>query len=375
MSRMQIGTLRLGTNQLVTVVIVVLGFCLLDIIHGYIGAVGVGAQLPWQYLLFGFPQFWIAYLPLMPLAIWIDSRYRLRLGQPRTLLPHVVAALVFSYAHMLVAAAAPNLLGVLHPEWSFWTRFFVLMQFNFAADFLTYWAFLGALSAAKHYSELRHQQVTEAQLEASLIQAHLQSLHAQLRPHFFFNTLQAISVLALKGDKHGVVETLGHLGNMVRLSFDSRRPQKAALASELDFLDEYLAIERVSRGELFRVERRICPETVTALVPAMLLQPIVENAIVHGVARREGSGAITLTSARAGDQLHLTVDDSGPGFTGTTTDGVGLANTRARLDLLYGGSARLELRTSSLLGGGCVFIALPYETSTIAASYEEAMTA
>jgi LytS/YehU family sensor histidine kinase len=179
----------------------------------------------------------------------------------------------------------------------------------------------------------------------------------------------------MKGDKDGVVETLGHLGNMVRLSFDSRRPQKAALASELDFLDEYLAIERVSRGELFRVERHICPETMTALVPAMLLQPIVENSIVHGVARREGPGAITLTSTRAGDKLHLTVDDSGPGFAGTTTDGVGLANTRARLDLLYGGSARLELRTSSLLGGGCVFIALPYETSTIAASYAEAMTA
>src|ERR687898_1990999 len=98
MSRMQIGTLRLGTNQLVTVVIVVLGFCVLDMIHGYVGAVGVGAHLPWQYLLFGFPQFWIAYLPLMPLAIWIDSRYRLRLEQPRTLLPHLVAALVFSYA-------------------------------------------------------------------------------------------------------------------------------------------------------------------------------------------------------------------------------------------------------------------------------------
>jgi two-component system LytT family sensor kinase len=371
---MKIGRYRLGANWLSTIVILFLTFCLLDMIHGYIGALGMGMELPWKYLILGFPEFWSAYFLVLPVAIALASRYRIRLDQPSTLLPHLAGALLFTYVHILVVSTAPHLLGLLHPEWAFRKRFFVVMEFNFAADFLSYWAFLGAVLTARHYSELRQRQVSEAQLEASLAQAHLQALQAQLRPHFFFNTLQAISVLALKGDKHGVVDTLGHLGNLVRVTFDSKRPQKVPLASELDFLDEYLAIQRVSRGEHFRVERRIDPDTLGALVPSMLLQPVVENAIVHGVARKEGPGTIALTTSRSGTSLHLSVDDSGPGFTTKHVNGVGLENTRARLQRLYGSAVRLELRDSHL-GGGCVFISIPYESTGGVMAYEEALTA
>ena len=111
--------------------ILIVGFCLLDTIHGYIGAIGMGAHLPWRYFFFGFPEFWLAYLAVLPIAITVTSQYRLGLDQPGTLVPHLLGGLVFSYAHIAVVAAAPHLLQTLHPEWSVHTRFFVVMEFNF----------------------------------------------------------------------------------------------------------------------------------------------------------------------------------------------------------------------------------------------------
>jgi len=138
-------------------------------------------------------------------------------------------------------------------------------------------------------------------------------------------------VLALKSDKNGVVETLGHLSNLLRVTFDTKRAQKITLASELEFLDEYLAIQRLSLGDRLSVHREIGDEVLSALVPSMLLQPVVENAIVHGIARQQGPGTIVVAASRGDGMLHLRVSDSGPGFCQTQhRDGVGLLYSNVR---------------------------------------------
>jgi hypothetical protein len=357
---MRIGALRVNADGLTTIIGLMLCFCLFDVIHTYVGGLGEGLHLSWTYLAVGVPVFWVTYCAALPLAIFLAGRYRLDLRRRRTLLPHIAGALVFTYVHILIVAASP--FG-LRPELAFAPRFFRMMRLNFAADFLTYWAILGAIYTARHYAEVQQRQVAEAQLEATLAQAHLQALQAQLRPHFFFNTLQVISVLALKGDKNGVVETLGHLSNLLRVTFDTKRTQKITLAAELEFLDEYLAIQQLSLGDRLSVHREIDAGALTALVPSMLLQPVVENAIVHGIACQQGVGAIAITATRMNDVLHLRVNDSGPGFRQTMhRDGVGLANTRARLQQLYGAVSRIEYGDSDG-GGASVRISIPYEVS------------
>jgi len=359
---MRIGALRLNAAGMSTVIALMLCLCVLDGVHTYVGGRGEGLDMRWTYIVVGVPKFWITYFAALPLAIVLAGRYRLDLRRRVTLLPHILGALVFTYVHILIIAGTP--FATLHPELSFAPRFFRIMRLNFAADFLSYWAILGVMYAARHYSELQQRQVAEAQLEASLAQAHLQALQAQLRPHFFFNTLQVISVLALKGDRNGVVETLGHLGNLLRVTFDTKRRQKIPLAAELEFLDEYLAIQQLSLGDRLTVHRAVTDEALTALVPSMLLQPVVENAIVHGIAPQQGPGAIVISAERYNDHLQLRVSDSGPGFReGPGGDGVGLANTRARLQRLYGSDARLDCGHSTF-GGASVTIRIPYEPAS-----------
>lgn len=371
---MKIGSLRLNVDGLNTIAGFILCFCVFDIIHTYVGGLGEGLHLSWKYLLIGVPQFWVTYFALLPLAFFLAGRYRLDLRRRRSLLAHTAGALLFAYVHVLIVAGSPFV--SLHPELTFVPRFFRVLRLNFAADFLTYWGILGAAYAARHHFELRQRLVTEAQLEASLVQAQLQALRAQLQPHFLFNTLQVISVLALKGDNQAVVETLGHLSNLLRVSFDLTRPQKIPLASELEFLDEYLAIQQLSVGERLRVHRDIEIDTHEALVPSTLLQPIVENAIVHGIARQQGYGTLAVSAQRLGDILRLRVSDSGPGFRQTFhREGIGLTNTRARLQRLYGSGAFAIDFADSVGGGTSVTISIPYEGIQQAQWTEEAIQA
>jgi signal transduction histidine kinase len=343
-----------------TVFGLIMCLCVLDILVNYIGGMGEGLQLSWQYLVFGVPAYWFTYFAVLPLAIFLAGRYRIDLLSRRSTLVHLGGAVVFCGVHILMIAAIPIIR--INPDTPFQTMLFRQIRGSFAMDFLSYWAVVVTLYAVRYRSELQQREVAAAQLEASLAQAHLQVLQAQLRPHFFFNTLQAISVLALKGDKEGVVETLAHLSNLLRVTFDGQRPQKISLATELEFLDEYLAIERLSLGSRLQVTRRVDPEAPAALVPSMVLQLLVENAIVHGIAKGPGAGTISVSAVRAGADLQLCVADSGPGFSASAPrqSGIGLANTRSRLEQLYGAAHRLEFGPSPG-GGATVTLSIPFE--------------
>ena len=349
---------RLDVRRWLTVIGLILCFCLFDVLHTYVGALGEGRLVPWRYLVLGVPEFWFTYFAVLPLAVFLARRYRLDLLSRPSLLVHIGGALVFTYIHVIIVAASPVVR--LQPDVTFSTQVFRVIRLNFAVDFLSYWAIVGATYTARYYAELQQREVAAAQLEASLAQARLQALQAQLRPHFFFNTLQAISVLALKGDKDAVVETLAHLSNLLRSTFDRHRTQKIPLMTELEFLDEYLAIERLSLGDRLTVLREIDQSALHALVPSMVLQLLAENAIVHGVASRAGPGTVAIAVTSADDILRIQVRDSGPGFSDTARTGIGLANTRGRLEQLYGRAHRIDFGPC-VEGGAAVTITIPFE--------------
>jgi sensor histidine kinase YesM len=226
--------------------------------------------------------------------------------------------------------------------------FLVAFRLLFYLDVLTYWGIVG-MYLALHYSNLR----------TSLAEARLAALRAQLNPHFLFNTLNAISTLALKGDHSAVTETLGRLSSLLRAALDEHT-EEIALSREMAFLDDYVAIQRIRFADRLCVEKHVAPEALVGLVPTMILQPIVENAIKHGVEVGRGEGHVEVSAARDNGTLVIEVRDSGPGFdVKTPRDGIGLANTRARLDQLYGPSSRLEYGSMSQ-GGASVKITIPF---------------
>jgi LytS/YehU family sensor histidine kinase len=232
---------------------------------------------------------------------------------------------------------------------------------NFPIPFLSYWAMVISMYAFHYQDEARRREIAAAQLEASLMEARLRMLQAQLSPHFFFNTLNAISALAVKGDPNAVVEMMARLGDFLRTCLDDGRPQQVSLSKEVELANSYLEIQKLCFGDRLTIRQDIAPEVSEALVPSMILQPVVENAIVHGIAEKLGVGCITIEATRDAGQLRLKVHDNGPGFAADALEreGVGLVMTRSRLEQMYGND--YEVHYGSTVGEGTtVTLCLPF---------------
>jgi two-component system LytT family sensor kinase len=195
-------------------------------------------------------------------------------------------------------------------------------------------------------------------LAASLAKARLEALKMQLQPHFLFNSLNAIAELVHR-DPAAAEEMLIALSDLLRLTLSTSGEQELPLARELELVERYLAIEHVRYGDRLRFERDVAPGTEAALVPTFLLQPLVENAVRHGLEPRGEAGNLRISTRREGEQLRLTVADNGVGLPGgrVPREGVGLSNTRARLRELYGDAGTFELRSDR---GVTVEIAIPF---------------
>ena len=202
------------------------------------------------------------------------------------------------------------------------------------------------------------------QLEARLARAQLQSLRLQLHPHFLFNTLNTINAL-IGTDRHAAERVISGLSELLRMSLSSASEQEVTLAKELELLAHYIEIQQIRFQDRLTVNFRIDPDARYALVPNLMLQPLVENAIRHGIAPRAAPGHVVVTAARRGDRLELSVVDDGVGEKASRDhrDGVGLGNTRARLLSLYGSEHRFEAGGASA-GGFAVHIEIPYRTDT-----------
>ena len=246
---------------------------------------------------------------------------------------------------------------------TFVAEFIHYMRTNFTLDFLAYWAVVGIFYGSHYYIESKERAVAAAQLEGMLTAARLDALRSQLNPHFLFNALNTISVLAMKGEQTAVVDMLERVSELLRFSLDDTRPQEISLADELAFLNGYLDIQEIRFADRLTIRREIAADTLAAAVPSMILQPIVENAIKHGVSEQCGAGYIAIHASRDNGTLRLRVSDSGPGFQPASpvhrSKGIGLANTEARLRQLYGADQGIEYGRSTD-GGATVTISIPF---------------
>jgi two-component system LytT family sensor kinase len=295
-----------------------------------------------------------------------------RLGWQRTIALHVVGAFSFSIVHEGAMIAARTVLwrGRLftYPSWPSIIQRLYLENLDWAL--MTYSAIAGASCAIGYYRESRARAIRAAHLETRLAQARLKTLEAELHPHFLFNTLHAISTL-VHTQPESADRMISRLSDLLRITFSRSEAACVSLHEELEFLQKYLEIEQTRFQDRLTVDYEIDPDTLDAEVPRLILQPLVENAIKHGVAPQTRPGVVSVGARRDGERLLLTVRDNGVGLTGGTRarldGGVGLSNTRDRLECLYGVNQALNFLEST--PGLTVEMQLPFQR--IAAGADE----
>ncbi len=306
-------------------------------------------------------QTWTWFL-LLPGILAVANRFPLnRRVLSRNLAAHVVIGSLFALADIA--------LRVLVNSWLPWyaaakpvpfaVRFQNMFLNGFHSNLLVYWAIVGATQGLAYYRKLEERELRASQLETRLAQAQLQVLKIQLQPHFLFNTLHAISALVQK-DPDAADHTIALLSDLLRLTLETGSEQEVSLQRELDFVERYLEIEQTRFGDRLTVRIEIADDVRDARVPSFVLQPLVENAIRHGIAPRSEGGRIEIIASRRDGELTMLVQDNGQGCMQTTIcEGLGLRNTRARLEQLYGAGDRLVL-TPAPAGGTVVTLNIPF---------------
>lgn len=290
--------------------------------------------------------FTLLWLAVTPLILWLARRFSLerpRLG--RHLLLHVTAAILLGSLNrlcfLLIAITLPNL-----PPEEHLTVPVVLRDLAFHVDnqALLYFAVLGLYEGILYYFKYQESLRRQSQLEAKLAKSQLQALKMQLHPHFLFNTLHTISSM-IRIDPEAADLMVVRLSEFLRLSLASEALQEVSLEQELRFIRRYLEIERIRFAERLQVDYDVEDSTLSASVPNLILQPLVENAIRHGVSRTLHRGRIAIKARRRGETLVLSVTDNGAGLSNPAPgrEGVGLSNTRARLQQLYGQAQELKV--------------------------------
>ncbi len=305
---------------------------------------------------------------LTPLIVWTSSTYTLeRSTWKRSLWVHLLVcalsfAIVGAFAYLSPPAPAlirqdPTELSRLNRE-TRTTAFVILRRITYQLPI--FWGLVGVAHAIRFYERTQARQRRETELEARLAQARLQALRMQLNPHFLFNTLNSIA--SLVHEQPQAEEMIEALSSLLRLTLNASDRQEVTLREELHFLDHYLLIEQIRFGDRLRVEKQIDAAALDTRVPILILQPLVENAVKHGIESQIAPGLVRITAERAGELLLLRVEDNGRGpavsAKGALKEGVGLSNTRSRLNELYGDRASLRLAPGGT-GGFLAEIQLP----------------
>lgn len=292
-----------------------------------------------------------------PLVLWLARRYRIeRNSWRRAFVVHILAGVAFStvwaLCHILLDRAfsvTPN------PNFEL-SNLPRVIFFNLDRELLVYWIIVVISHAVDYYQRYR-----EGELRAS--QAQLHALKMQLHPHFLFNALHSISAL-VHSDPDAADKMIARLGDFLRLTLDAAAAQEVPLRQEIEFLNCYLEIERIRFRDRLTTSLDVDTQTLECRVPNLILQPIVENAIRHGVAPRSAPGRVEVRAERRDGALRLQVRDNGKGLPtdgacATKGGGVGLSNTRARLQQLYGGAYRFEIENDPE-GGTLVTLEIPF---------------
>ena len=310
---------------------------------------------------------WLAWAPLTPVISWLARRFSV-VGDKwlRNLAIHLPAFLLISAAH---SAAATALILSLSPfdemgdrPRSFWPHFLSRTTGQLGSDLLIYAGVIGICYALDYYRKYREREYLATRLEAQLAQAQLESLRMQLHPHFLFNTLNGIVGLVRDNKNQTAVNMLVGLSDLLRHTLEHSSKQEIELRHEINFIKLYLSIQQMRFSDRLRIQYDIHPGTTHAMVPNLILQPLTENALRHGIARSADSGMVGISSALENGHVRLTVYDDGAGLPDDWqmkgSAGIGLANTAARLQQLYDDDHQFDIRNRPA-GGVEVVIVIP----------------
>jgi hypothetical protein len=318
---------------------------LLNSLQWYMGGLVSGQGPTWPQLL-GYSiagnSIWVL---LTPLVIALAQRAPL---DPRRSLRFFIVHLMIGVGFALLQTALYVALMWLLGAEALGRMLMQKLSGNFQINLLIYAIIVALVVGARAYRTLRDREVAGARMEARLAEAESAALRAQLQPHFLFNTLNAISAL-VEDEPRRARRLIAKLGDLLRLSIEDHRAPESPFGDELDFTEAYLAIEQARLGPRLRVVRDIAPEALTCLVPTLLLQPLVENAIRHGIAPLVEGGTVSIAAKIVDERLHVTVADDGRGA-GAIVERVGLGNARRRLRQLYGDRHALEIDTAPRAG-------------------------
>jgi two-component system, LytTR family, sensor kinase len=318
----------------------------------------------------------VGYALLTPFVFALATRYpvtRAKWGTSSLLL--LAGGLVFAMLHVGVRGTTPY--AVWDPRlhqwvsavWDYqahtfqihWNMFGKLFLGNVVDDIIaTYLPIVLIAHVASYYRSSREREMRTSQLQAQLEKARLQALKSQLQPHFLFNTLNSISALMLT-NVEAADRMITRLGDLLRISLETAGTQMTTLSRELEFVSCYIEIEKVRFEERLKVSLDVAPETLDASVPHLLLQPLVDNAIKHGISRSLSGGEIRISARHDDADLHLEVRDNGPGLrepSHSPSGGVGLRITRERLETIYGQDQSMEL-LSLPEGGVAARVSIP----------------
>jgi two-component system LytT family sensor kinase len=316
-----------------------------------IGQPPVFGRTLWEIL----QDYWI-WVFLTPVVFWLARRFPFtRRDWPRSVIVHFCGYLVLTFLHEIAAVA-------LHlPTWVPSTYHGSLLKLRIAAslneDLWMYWPIVVTWSLFEYYQRYRERDLRAAQLSEKLARAELQALRNQLHPHFLFNTLNSIAAF-IHENVEAADDMLADLAYLLRAYLAGNEEQEITLSREVELLNTYVRIQQRRFEDRLFWSVEIPDEIKEALVPSLLLQPLVENSILHGIAPRSGPGRVSLVASGEGSSLHLNVIDDGVGLEEGSSEGVGLSNTRARLKQLYG--SEHSLRVCDAPGQGVVVqIVLP----------------
>lgn len=330
---------------------------------------------PWSVSLVHTVSFWLLWLFFFPPIVWLSLRFPLE--RPNIFLQagcHLVACalvVIISQVAYRTFLPLPPPPPAMAPAAQNFPRPVISTGFRMGPDIVIYLLTMSACVAFAHFRKSQERERRAIELEAHLAQAQLQLLRMQINPHFLFNTLNAISTL-VHTSPDTADEMITDLSELFRFSLESSNDQEIPLSRELELLRRYLAIEQRRFGQRLEIEQNADPEILDALVPPLILQPIVENAIRHGIETQTGFGRIAIYARRNGNQVKLSVGDNGkkPFNASIKEDkphGIGLANTRARLHQLYGNEQSFSIFNGDL-GGWTVEIKIPFSTTPVTKS-------
>ena len=324
-------------------------------------------------------SYWYSWAILSPGIIWLARRYPFdRSAWKLSIVVHIGGVFLATTLHVGLTIASRMAIFALiqepSPPWQIAVRQMYFMNFDW--EMMTYWAIIGLSHALWYQREAQDRALRESQLETHLVEAKLQSLQRQMQPHFLFNTLNTISAL-MHRDVDAADNMIAKLSDLLRLSLQTVDVQETTLKEELDFLSKYLEIEQTRFRDRLTVVFDVQPDTLDALVPNLILQPLVENSIKHGIGPKPTPSRVEIGARRAGGMLELEVRDNGVGLSapqlrdldrgpqradfarwGGSSGGIGLSNTRSRLQHLYGSAHRFEFLQPA--GGGLqVLMSIP----------------